>query len=186
MKKIKVWNYTYWPINARIWWFKNAFIQIWSFCSIAPEVQFICGMDHSTKQVLTYVIWTIGIKDTKKWKEAWCLENVYKWPIVIDDDVWIWTWAKIMSWVHVWQWAVICAWSIVTKDIPPYAIAWWIPAKVLKYRFWEDMIKELLKINYSTLHVEDLLKLYPEIIKENFNINYILKSLNNKEFTNLK
>ena len=98
-------------------------------------------------------------------------------PIVVDDDVRIWTWAKLMSGVHIWQWAVIAAWAVVTKDIPPYAIAWGVPAKVIKYRFSEDKIKKLLQIDYSNTPIEKFRKIYPETIKEDFDIDYILKKI---------
>lgn len=109
--------------------------------------------------------------------DRWDIEHLGNWPIIIDDDVRIWTWAKIMSWVHIWQWAVIAAWAIVTKDIPPYAIAGWVPAKVIKYRFPEDKIKKLLQIDYSNISIEKFREIYPETIKEDFDIDYILKKL---------
>lgn len=95
-------------------------------------------------------------------------------PIIVDDDVRIWTWAKIMSGVHIWQWAVIAAWAVVTKDVPSYAIAWWVPAKVIKYRFPEDKIRKLLQIDYSNIPIEKFREIYPETIKEDFDIDYIL------------
>lgn len=180
MKKIKIWNYTFWDIDVRLWWYSDIYIQIWSYCSIGPEVQFICWMDHSVKQISTYIFWVNlpYIKgDSNKWREMWCLENNNKWPIIVDDDVRIWTWAKIMSWVHIWQWAVIAAWAVVTKDIPPYAIAWGVPAKVIKYRFSENKIKKLLQIDYANTPIENFLWIYSEIIKEDFDIDYILRKL---------
>ena len=83
-----------------------------------------------------------------------------------------------MSWVHIWQWAVIAAWAVVTKDIPPYAIAWGVPAKVIKYRFSEDKIKKLLQIDYPNTPIEKFRKIYPETVKEDFDMDYILKNLN--------
>ena len=51
-------------------------------------------------------------------------ENFYsKGDIIIDDDVWIGRRSIILSGVHVGQGAVIAAGAVVTKDIPPYAIA---------------------------------------------------------------
>ena len=104
------------------------------------------------------------------------LEHTTK-PIVLDDDVWIWNWAKIMSWVHIWQGAVIAAWAVVTKDVPPYAIVWWVPSKIIKYRFSEDIIKKLLQIDYSKIPIEKFREIYPETIKEDFDIDKILNSL---------
>ena len=101
------------------------------------------------------------------------------WPIIIDDDVRIGTWAKIMSWVHIWQWAVVWAWAVVTKDIPPYAIVWWVPAKIIKYRFKDKIIRNLLRINFSNITIEDLSKVYSETITDNFDVNILLNNFSN-------
>ena len=185
LDRIKIWNFSYWPIDVR-WW---VYISIWNYCSIAEGVIFI-WIDHQMKYVsqhgfpfngtlydkLLNPIYTGPYKINKN-----LFNNIKpttdKWPIIVDDDVRIWTWAKIMSWVHIWQWAVIAAWAIVTKDIPPYAIAWWVPAKVIKYRFSEDKIQKLLQIDYSNTSVEKFREIYPEIMKEDFDIDYILKKL---------
>ena len=41
--------------------------------------------------------------------------------------------------------AVIGAHSVVTKDVPPYAIVAGVPAKVLRYRFDDETIQKLLE-----------------------------------------
>lgn len=198
LNKINVWNYTQWPLDIRTSWANNSYVRIWSYCSIAPEVEFLCLSNHPLDWLSTHGLsgYMIPSKNErlsnfirKRWNltedEQLFLRNKLKqkeemtchWPIIVDDDVRIWTWAKIMSWVHVWQWAVIAAWAVVTKDIPPYAIAWWVPAKVIKYRFSEDKIKKLLQIDYSNIPIEKFREIYPETIKEDFDIDYILEKL---------
>lgn len=76
--------------------------------------------------------------------------------IILDDDVWVGDLAIIMSGVHIGQGAVIGAGAIVTHDIPPYAIAVGTPAKVVKYRFSDDIISKLMQIDYSKLSVETI------------------------------
>lgn len=182
---IYIWNFSYWPIDFRGDGITKLYI--WNYCAIAQNVIFISA-DHNTKYInqrdMNWIFfdsiynkllnpkynWPLFPKN-KQWNET------SKGDIKIDDDVRIWTWAKIMWWVHIWQWTVIAAWAVVTKDIPPYAIAWWVPAKVIKYRFSEDKIKKLLQIDYSKIPIEKFRKIYPETVKEDFDIDYILKKL---------
>lgn len=82
-------------------------------------------------------------------------------PCVIGNDVWIGCNATVLRGVTVGHGAVIAANAVVTKDVPPYAIVGGVPAKILKYRFSEDIIKALLKLEWWNL--SDL------TIRNNFN-----------------
>ena len=55
-------------------------------------------------------------------------------PVEIGDDVWIGVRVTILPGVHIGNHTIIAAGAVVTKDIPDYAIAGGVPAKVLKYR----------------------------------------------------
>ena len=130
-------------------------LYIGNYCSIAGEVRFLLGADHPINYVSTYPFKTNIIKNG--------VDAISKGNIIVDDDVWIGQGAIILSGVHIGQGAVIAAGSIVTRDIPSYAIAGGIPAKVIKYRFSQDIISELMKVDYSKLtddmnkeHVDDL------------------------------
>ena len=92
-------------------------------------------------------------------------EGTSKGNITVDDDVWIGFRSTILSGVHIGQGAVIAAGSVVTKDVPPYAIVGGVPAKVIKYRFPSNIINELLKIDYKKM-TEDMIK---EHINELYN-----------------
>ena len=61
-------------------------------------------------------------------------QGSYSKKIEIGDDVWIGCNVIILSGITVGNGAVIGAGSVVTKDIPEYAIAVGNPAKVIKYR----------------------------------------------------
>jgi maltose O-acetyltransferase len=54
--------------------------------------------------------------------------------VVIEDDVWIGVHAIILPGRRIGRGAIIGAGSLVTKDVPPYAIVGGNPAKILKYR----------------------------------------------------
>ncbi len=55
-------------------------------------------------------------------------------PVTIEDDVFIGKNATILMGVKIGKGAVIGAHSVVTKDIPEYAVCGGVPAKLIKYR----------------------------------------------------
>lgn len=59
-------------------------------------------------------------------------------PVVIEDGVWIGAHAVIMPGVTIGKGAVIGAASVVTKDVPAYAIAVGTPAKIVNSRAHES------------------------------------------------
>ena len=71
-----------------------------------------------------------------------------KGDIIIENDVWIGATSTIMSGIKISNGAVIAAGSTVTKDVPPYAIVAGNPGKIVKYRFTEEQIKDLLDISW--------------------------------------
>jgi virginiamycin A acetyltransferase len=71
-----------------------------------------------------------------------------KGPVTIGNNVWIGDNVIILSGVTIGDGAVIGAGSIVTKDAPPFSIAVGNPAKVIKKRFSDNVIKQLLEIQW--------------------------------------
>jgi acetyltransferase-like isoleucine patch superfamily enzyme len=64
---------------------------------------------------------------------------IYRQPhtvsgVVIEDDVWIGANAVILDGAHIGKGAVIAAGAVVNANIPPFAIAGGVPARVLRYR----------------------------------------------------
>lgn len=121
-------------------------LRIGSYCSIAGNVTFILGGEHELKTLSTFPFERHILGKVTKNKEE---DESSKGPIIIDDDVWIGHGVIVLSGVHIGQGAVIGAGSIVSKDVPPYAIH--TSNSIKRYRFSEDVIRELLRINYSEL-----------------------------------
>ncbi len=64
--------------------------------------------------------------------------------VLIGSDVWIGYRAIIMQGISIGHGAVVGAGSVVTKDVPPYAIVAGAPARVLRYRFARPLRDALL------------------------------------------
>lgn len=125
--------------------FNNDRLQIGRYCSIAAEVRFIMnGGNHPTTWLTTYPFPIFG--------QGWESATPPTWPnrgdTVIGNDVWIGYAAVIMPGIHVGDGAIIGTASVVTKDVPPYAIIGGNPATILRYRFDEAIIARLLAVRW--------------------------------------
>lgn len=85
----------------------------------------------------------------------------HKASIIIQNDTWIGENSTIMSGVTVHNGAVIARNSHVVSDVPPYAIVGGNPARVIGYRFDEDIIEKLQTIQWWYWDVDTLIERYP-------------------------
>lgn len=76
--------------------------------------------------------------------------------VTIGNDVWSGHNVNIMPGVNVGDGAVIGAGSVVTKDVPPYAVVAGVPAQIRRYRFSEKIIERLLRVKWWDLELSDL------------------------------
>lgn len=135
---------------------KVAKAEIGKFCAISWDCT-INAISHShenlTVSAFPYVPYVGGFVEKRN--------QTYR-KVFIGNDVWIGANSVIMPGVTIGDGAVIGAGAVVTKDVPPYAIVVGVPAKVVKYRFSEDFIKQLLDIKWWELD--------REIIKKNIHL----------------
>ena len=114
--------------------------EIGAFCSVAANVS-IGGGSHAMEYVSTSPIFNEGGNVFGK--------NLAKLPYSpykktkIGNDVWIGNRAIILQGVTVGNGAVIGAGSVVTKDVPPYAVVAGNPARLIRYRFDETTVEKL-------------------------------------------
>lgn len=116
---------------------------IGSFCSIASNVR-IGGVSHPVHFVSTSPAF-LSHKDSIKAKYA-SHDYLPLIKTVIGNDVWIGEGSYIKAGVNIGDGAVVGMGSVVTKDIPPYAIYAGNPAKLIRFRFDENIITALLNI----------------------------------------
>lgn len=122
---------------------------IGNFCSIANYV-FIGGAEHPMQWVSTSPVFQ-NVRHsgpTKRYAKHGLPKSK---RTVIENDVWIAHGAIIKAGVKIGNGAVVGAGAIVTKDVPPYAIVAGNPAKIIRYRFDEDIIQGLLKTEWWNL-----------------------------------
>lgn len=65
---------------------------------------------------------------------------------VVGHDVWIGHNAAIMPGVQIGSGAIIAAASVVARDVPPYAVVGGNPAAIIRMRYSDEIIDELLDI----------------------------------------
>lgn len=117
-------------------------VRIGSFCSISPGVEIITGGIHPPDWVSLYPF-------RIKWRMAGAYTDgmpTSGGDVEIGSDVWIGTGALILSGVTIGHGAIIAARAVVSRDIPPYAIAAGVPARVVRYRHSEEQCRRLLAI----------------------------------------
>ena len=78
-------------------------------------------------------------------------EAFSKGDITLGDDVWVGANVTICSGVTIGQGAVIAAGAVVTKDVEPYTIVGGVPARIIRYRFSQEIIKRLLTVDLERL-----------------------------------
>lgn len=84
-------------------------------------------------------------------------------PVVIEDDVCVFTGSCILQGVKIGRGAVIGAFSVVRRDVPPYAIVSGNPCKIIKFRYTPEEAFELELKRYSEnerISLEELKKNY--------------------------
>ncbi|MFA6066657.1 MAG: CatB-related O-acetyltransferase [Candidatus Babeliaceae bacterium] len=148
-------EYSY-NFGINVAWGNSAHYKIGKFCSIAGDVTLFLGGNHRTDWISTYPFMAFN----QVFPEARDIQGhpATKGDIIIGNDVWIGTQVTILSGVTIGDGAVIGAHSVVAKDIPPYAIAVGNPAKVVRYRFDEETIRQLLALQWWNWPLEKINK----------------------------
>lgn len=157
-------GYDCWIINA----------DIGAFCSISDSV-YIGGREHPMKWVSTSPVFEHG--DSNGAPDSFVKFGVPEIKrTIIGNDVWIGHGAIIKAGISIGDGAVVGAGAVVTKDVPPYAVVGGCPARIIRYRFDSDLIKQLLETHWWTLDDEKIKVVSPYIREPERFIEMIKKS----------
>ncbi len=118
---------------------------IGKFVQIAHGTQFITSSaSHQMDGISTYPFAIFG----KEWSKLYKPRFPNKGNTKVENDVWFGHESLIMPAVQIGSGAIIGSRSVVTKDVPPYTIVAGNPAKIIKQRFSDKQVKQLLKISW--------------------------------------
>jgi acetyltransferase-like isoleucine patch superfamily enzyme len=137
--------------------------KIGCFCSIAPGLKFIFRGKHMVNWVTTYPfkdMWNLDVPLNDLPRTA---------PIIIGNDVWIASNVAILQGVTIGDGAVIAQESFVTKNVPPYAMVGGNPAQIIRYRFSDEQIAELLQISWWNWNDDQIRKTVPYLLSVDIN-----------------
>lgn len=136
---------------------------IGKFCALGRSVRFIMnGANHKISGFSTYPFYIFG--------NGW--ESVtpppgdlpFKGDTVIGNDVWIGYEALIMPGVQIGDGAIVAAHSVVVSNVPAYSVVGGNPAKVIKQRFPDEVVSDLLAINWWDWPVEKITRNLSSIV----------------------
>jgi virginiamycin A acetyltransferase len=124
--------------------------EIGRYCSFADGVTIFNG-NHPLENKSTHpFFYNPGCKYVTK-------DMIARTRLIIGNDVWIGHNAIILPAVKtIGDGAVIGAGSVVTKDVPPFAVVAGNPAKIIKYRFTGDKIKEIIDSAWWNKDIEEI------------------------------
>ena len=140
----------------------RSYVEIGRYCSIGRSCNIGLGHHDHTK-ISTSPFFP---SDNKPLPAA--QENP-KRRVIIGNDVWIGDKVMVTSGVKIGSGSIIAAGSVVTKDVVPYAIVGGVPAKIIKMRFDENIISELLELKWWDLHPEILSEITNADLNEQIN-----------------
>lgn len=128
---------TGWVSNYNPW--VSSSIHIGNYCSI-NSVSFLLNGDAGHNHGI--------LCSTYQWNNVVRRAGDRRSSIVIGNDVWIGQDVMILGGVTVGDGAIVGAGSVVTRDVAPYTIVAGNPAAVIKMRYTEKQVKQLLRIKW--------------------------------------
>lgn len=138
----------------------DGILEIGSYCALGVDIKIILSNHNYCYPSMQYTFYRNNFKEMPYQQQ--------KQKTIIENDVWIGDNVIILPGVTIGTGAILAAGAIISKDVLPYAIVGGSPAKIIKYRFDEKIIKTLLDSKWWEWS-EEKIKRNKEFFFKNYN-----------------
>lgn len=143
--------------GAKVCRWSDELLIIGKYCSIAKNVNFILDDGfHGLSPITSYPFINRKTVDPELLEIKKTLHQ--KKGITLGNDVWIGLNAVILPNVKIGSGAIVAAGSVVTKDVPDYALVAGVPARIIKMKYSEKEIQRFLEIAWWDWSEEEICK----------------------------
>jgi phosphonate metabolism protein (transferase hexapeptide repeat family) len=158
LREVAVGDFSYFERHA-----EAIYTDIGKFCSVAANTR-INALEHPLERATTH---KVSYRPNEYFRylgvDQEFRERRRRKRVTVGHDVWIGHGAVILPGIHIGNGAVIGANSVVTRDVPAYAIVAGAPAEVIRPRFPEDVTMRLAEMAWWDWPLDRLFEAIPDI-----------------------
>lgn len=128
---------------------------IGKFCALASGTRFLMnGANHAMRGPSTYPFPIMG----EPWAPNFDLlaANPNRGDTVVGNDVWCGYRSMVLPGVRIGDGAIVGAGALVTADVPPYGIVGGNPARLIRFRYDDAEIAQLLELAWWNWPIETI------------------------------
>lgn len=133
--------------------------KIGSFCSFGPGSDALWNHPKNFVTTHEFMYNSVHCPDITNQKYSWSGINK---RYVIGNDVWLGANVLLTNGINIGNGVIAGAGSIITKDVPDYAVVVGNPARIIRYRFTEEQIKQLNEVKWWDWPIEKIQECYDD------------------------